>query len=339
MEITLDKPKTKSSSNGKAEHPEPFYVDRQKLETELRNQSRVTSKIQNARATYESITADVIQTIEQLRAMVTDPIAYFVRIKEQHAEKQKEKLAEVFGGGLDVKSFIKNSLPERFQEVVNACRLCESVEWTLYTIAENGKLELTQAFHDRLKDRCYYFAETENQRKRLAFARKMVRMLDFEMRQLLQDQAAENGTEHAIADDLKVSRFVAGLPACCRIIYDPSTDSKRIAINEGFVVDGFGRWTPNVIKPVDRTPRPRRVRLCMWPGGSGVRYTHFEHPKWPVDPTRMQKTVVLPNWFEIRDGKCYDTGKRAPRLPDAPLLTQLSEMPNDITGKPYLNVV
>src|SRR5690606_15038476 len=133
----------------------------------------------------------------------------------------KEKLAEVFGGGLDVKSFIKNSLPERFQEVVNACRLCESVEWTLYTIGDNGKLELTQAFHDRLNDQVYFYATTPNQIKRLDFARKMVRMLSFEMRELLVDQSRENATVEAVEYDLRMSRFIAGLPACCRIIYDP----------------------------------------------------------------------------------------------------------------------
>lgn len=341
MEITLVKPKTKSTSNGKqSDKPQPFYVDQAGLDRELRDQSRITRRIETARATYEAVTGDRISTIEQLQAMIAGPGDYFINKKAKEVEQRREKLAEVFGDGLDIRSFIKSSLPERFNEITNACRLCENVKWKFYRIADDGKLELTQAFHDRLNDQVYFYATTPNQIKRLDFARKMVRMLNFEMRELLQDQARENGTEHAVEYDLRMSRFIAGLPACCRIVYDPETDSRKIAVNEQFVVNGFNQWVPNVIKPKQRPEYTRRVRVCVYPGGSlAHKYSTFEHPRWPVDPTRVAKTVVLPTWFEIRAGKLYNTGVMAPRLPDAPLLTQLTETPKDIASKPYLNVV
>lgn len=323
MQATLTAP-AKTKTNG---HAKPFYIDQGHLDSEMRDQSRTTRKIEAAKNTYEAITRDKIENLEQLREMVADPATYFVTRKAEEAQERQQKLTEVFGEGLDLKSFIKNSLPEKFIDIVSACRSIGAVRWEFYVITD-GKIELSKLFHDKLINRCYFFATSPGSKTRLEFAKKMVELLDVEMRQLLIDQAREAGTEHAIEDNLRLTSFIAGLPCCVRMVrsYDGKYTYGKLLVNEQWVVHGFGQWVPNVIAPKKREERKQLVRLCTFEG----KLMHFTGNVWPYSRHMQSQTVLYPNWYEVRGGRAYDTGKRAPKLSEHKMLFQPDRTPANI---------
>jgi hypothetical protein len=325
-----------SKKNGTTEANQPFYTDQAKLAHETRDQSRTIDKIRKAKITYETVTKDTVETIEQLKEMVSDPTAYFVRLKTLHAQAQTEKIKGIFGEGLDVSSFIKNSLPETFIEVINACRLCESVKWSNYTFNE-GRIELSQEFHTRLIGTVYFFAVTSLQKARLSFAEKMKAMVESEMHQLLMDEARENNKTEDIRRPAAMKDFIGGLPYCLRLEWrnEPGKihiESRSVQINHHWVVDGFSQWVPDVLpKPKERKPNYNKYRLAqraMMDGAMNVFY-FAQGMNVPLDPLRQTKTTLLPNYYHIINGHFVDTGEKAPRYPDHPLYVQPDKGPGN----------
>jgi hypothetical protein len=162
-------------------------------------------------------------------------------------------------------------------------------------------------------------------------------LVENEMRELLEREAKENGKTEDARRPVNLKEYIGGLPYCLRLQWVPDgkyiPESRRIMVNEQFVVNGFSNWIGDIRpKPKERKPNPTKYRLAIRMYCGRLQPVYFEQGlPLPTDPARQVKTQLLPNFYIFENGKLVNTKEKAPRYADHGLVDQLEHTPGSIT--------
>jgi len=307
------------------ETAEIFYTDQARLKQEQRNIDRTKNLVQRAVNLWETSTKIKINNIEELKAIVSDPEAVFVDHVLKEEKNREKELKKMFGERANLSQLVEQIYtPENFNSVKASMEEIRKTRWEFFTLVESQVI-LSQLFHDRLLGKCYYVAHTKEQKARLEYVNKMKDYLTSQVEKLLELEIKQDGRERGRFDKLKSSKnyYKNQLPVGLRFVgFD---DNRTIEIDPEFIINGFATFIPELTK---RTPLPEfvpidyRVAYVRKTDGADVKQLIIEGAPIPTDWLRQSYTTLLPEIYNVINGKIVKTDRKGKRYPENSLVVQ-----------------
>jgi len=300
--------------------PEIFYTNTKLLAETKANFQRAVDRLTKAVTLWQEITPFTIESIEALKEISQDPESYYLNLVEKKQGSSEERLKKILGEMANVEEMVKTVyLPKGFQQVVSVMEAIKKTRWDLFTI-QDGKIDFSQEWHDSQLKKCYFVCETDTQRKRLEYARKLVKQIN-ESQKLLSLDIEERGKHpSSFSRNFSSKDYYGPMPTGLRLGITNRREGdefiKEIEPDPHWVINGYVARIPALQTGSPRYEfKSRDYRLCHVINSTGGwdRTLFFEGDAVPVDPMRSAKTRLEPNVYHIIDGKMINTGRKGKR--------------------------
>lgn len=304
---------------------EIFFIDHQRLKQEEKSVQSPLTRLNKAVNLWESSTQIKINDIAHLKSIANDPEKVFCDFVMREEKGREKELRKFFGERANLSQLVEQIyLPQDFSRVKVAMEEISKTRWEMFDLVESQVI-LSQAWHDRLLQKCYYVADTPQQKARLEYANKMLDFLNKQVDTLLEQEIKSDGRPSARFDKLRKSKSYHKnmLPVGLRFV--GFNDDRTIEIDPDFVIHGFASFIPEFMK---HTPLPEfvpidyRIVYVRETDGSDQKKLIIEGSQIPTDWLRQSRTTLLPEIYHIINGKIVKTDKKGKRYPDHPLVEQ-----------------